>query len=109
MLKEIDTKLIEQAVAKLAVETNKILPEDLCKAISCAKCSECSALGKDILTDLENNIEAAKELDIPVCQDTGMAVVFADIGQDVHIVGDAFEDAVNKGVSLGYTDGLLRK
>lgn len=109
MLKEIDTKLIEQAVAKLAVETNKILPEDLCKAISCAKCSECSALGKDILTDLENNIEAAKELDIPVCQDTGMAVVFIEIGQDVHLVGKPLKDAVNDGVSRGYGEGFLRK
>jgi fumarate hydratase subunit alpha len=109
MIKEIDTKRIEQAVAELCIQTNKILPTDLSNAISCAKCSECSDLGKDILEDLEKNIEAAKELDIPVCQDTGMAVVFLEIGQDVHLVGKPLKEAINCGVRKGYCEGLLRK
>ena len=73
------------------------------------KKSETNEVAKSILSDLKSNIDAARELDIPVCQDTGMAVVFAEIGQDVHIVGGSFEKAVNDGVSLGYTKGLLRK
>ncbi len=109
MVKEINTKVIEQAVAKLCIETNKILPQDLCDAICSASCSECSALGKDILNDLKNNIDAAKALDIPVCQDTGMAVVFVEIGQDVHLVGTPLKDAINNGVKQGYCQGLLRK
>lgn len=109
MFKEIDTKVIEDAVANLVVETNKVLPKDLCNAISSAKCNECSALGKDILADLESNIGAASELDIPVCQDTGMAVIFLQIGQDIRLVGKSLKEAVNDGVRKGYQDGLLRK
>ncbi len=69
---------------------------------------ETSELGKSIFKTMSDNIAAAAELDIPICQDTGMAVVFAEIGQDVHIEGGLFEDAVNHGVHLGYTEGLLR-
>ncbi len=108
-MREIDASLITNTVKNLLIKANKILPNDLVECIGCSKIAEDNETAKSILCDLESNIDAAKELDIPVCQDTGMAVIFAEVGQDVHIVGGSFEDAVNKGVSLGYTDGLLRK
>ncbi|MCH5317075.1 MAG: fumarate hydratase [Eubacterium sp.] len=108
-MREINVSLITQTVKELVIKANKILPDDLVSCISCSKESENNDTARSILGDLEANIDAAKELDIPVCQDTGMAVIFAEIGQDVHIVGGSFEEAVNKGVSLGYVDGLLRK
>lgn len=108
-MREISAKEITQTVKELVIRANKILPDDLVSCIGCSKKSEINETAKSILGDLEANIDAAKELDIPVCQDTGMAVIFAEIGQDVHIAGGSFEAAVNEGVSLGYTDGLLRK
>lgn len=108
-MREINVSLITETVKKLVIKANKILPDDLVDCISCSQKAECNATAKSILCDLQSNIDAAKELDIPVCQDTGMAVIFAEIGQEVHITGGDFEEAVNKGVSLGYTDGLLRK
>ena len=108
-MREINASLITETVKELVIKANKILPDDLVDCIGCSKANEKNETAKSILCDLEANIDAAKELDIPVCQDTGMAVIFAEIGQDVHIVDGDFEAAVNKGVSLGYTDGLLRK
>lgn len=108
-MREISASLITETVKELVIKANKILPSDLVDCIGCSKADEKNETAKSILSDLEANIDAAKELDIPVCQDTGMAVIFAEIGQDVHIVDGDFEAAVNKGVSLGYTDGLLRK
>ena len=108
-MREINVSLITQTVKELVIRANKILPDDLVSCISCSKESENNGTARSILVDMEANIDAAKELDIPVCQDTGMAVIFAEIGQEVHIVGGGFEEAVNKGVSLGYTEGLLRK
>lgn len=109
MIREINTKQISLAVKELVIKANKTLPDDLVECIGCFKALESNKTAESILGDLEENIAAARELDLPVCQDTGMAVIFAEIGQDVHIVGGAFEDAVNQGVSDGYTDGLLRK
>ena len=107
-MREIDVSIIEQAVRDLCISANKILPSDLEERICrCTEC-ECDELPKSIMQTLQDNIGAAKELDIPICQDTGMAVVFAEIGQDVHLVGGGFESAVNKGVSRGYTEGYLR-
>ena len=107
-MREIDVSLIEQAVRDLCILANKRLPEDLEERIHfCADC-ECSELPSSIMKSLEDNIEAAKQLDIPVCQDTGMAVVFAEIGQQVCLVGGGFEEAVNRGVARGYTEGYLR-
>lgn len=107
-MREIDLSLVEQAVRDLCIKANKHLPVDLENRIKeCGAC-ECDSLPKSIMQSLEDNINAAKELDIPVCQDTGMAVVFAEIGQDVHFTGGSFEAAVNKGVSRGYTEGYLR-
>lgn len=108
-MKEINVSLITDAVARLCIEANKQLPEDIKKGICAAKCSECNSLAKSVLEDLEKNLDASNELDIPICQDTGMAVVFLEIGQDVHLVGGDLYEAVNKGVAKGYTDGLLRK
>lgn len=107
-MKNIQSSEISNAVKELCIASNKVLPGDLVNCIACAEKEEQNRTAKSILADLGNNIQAAKELDIPVCQDTGMAVVFAEIGQDVHIVGDDFETAVNEGVRQGYTQGLLR-
>lgn len=108
-MREINSEEITKAVKELVIKANKILPDDLISCISCSKQNEENETAKSVLSDLEDNIDAAEELDIPICQDTGMAVIFAEIGQDVHIAGEGFEKAVNKGVSQGYTDGLLRK
>ena len=104
-MREIDVSVIEQAVRDMCIFANKQLPHDLEERIRyCAGC-ECDELPVSIMKTLTDNLEAARELDIPICQDTGMAVIFAEIGQDVHIVGGSFEAAVNKGVSRGYTEG----
>ncbi len=107
-MREINVSLISEAVEALCIKANKILPDDL--ACNIAKCRECekNTLAKSILSDIELNLDAAKELDIPICQDTGMAVVFLEIGQDVHFVGGSLYDAVNLGVHNGYVNGLLR-
>lgn len=107
-MREVDVKLVEQAVRDLCISANKILPADLENRISACAACETEELPCSIMQSLQENILAAKELDIPVCQDTGMAVVFAEIGQDVHFIGGGFEDAVNRGVSRGYTEGYLR-
>ena len=108
-MREIDVGEIIKAVEELCIKANKILPDDLCGCISCAEKSETDELPKKIMGTLLENLDAAKELNLPICQDTGMAVIFCDVGQDVHIVGGDFENAVNEGVSRGYTNGLLRK
>ncbi len=107
-MREIDVSIIELAVRDLCIDANKRLPYDLEERISFCSGCECAELPKSIMQSLQDNIEAAKELDIPICQDTGMAVVFAEIGQDVHLVGGGFEEAVNRGVARGYTEGFLR-
>lgn len=109
MIKEISCNVITQAVADLCIKANKNLPDDIIDCISVAKEKETNQLARSILDSMEENIDKAKELDVPICQDTGMAVVFAQIGQDVHIIGGSFEDAVNDGVRIGYEKGLLRK
>ncbi len=107
-MREIDVSVIEQAVRDLCIKANKHLPADLEEKISvCAEC-ENADLPKSIMNSLEENIKAAKELDIPICQDTGMAVIFVEIGQDVHFIGGSFEKAINSGVARGYTEGYLR-
>ena len=108
-MREIDAKIITQAVCDLCIKANKHLPADLESKIKACTLCECDALPRSIMKSLEDNLDAARELDIPICQDTGMAVVFAEIGQDVHIVGGSFEKAVNEGVARGYTEGYLRK
>ena len=108
-MKEINVSRITDVVAHLCVEANRILPYDI-KASLCSACEqESNELGRAVRCDLKENIKAAESLNIPVCQDTGMAVVFLKIGQEVHLVGGNLYDAVNLGVRKGYTEGLLRK
>ena len=108
-MREISCNLITEVVEKLCIESNKKLPEDIIDCVKCAKESETTPLSKSIINDIYDNIIAAEELNIPVCQDTGMAVVFIEIGQDVHIIDGSLEDAINLGVRNGYINGLLRK
>lgn len=107
-MREISVKCISEAVEKLCIKANKILPSDLAENIGRCKFCERNNLAKDILSDLEANLDAAIELDIPICQDTGMAVVFLEIGQDVHFTDGNLYDAVNEGVHNGYINGFLR-
>lgn len=108
-MKEIHCNDIAQAVARLAIDACYHLPEDMVKAMRKSREAEPSPVGRNILDQLLENAGIAADGQIPLCQDTGITVVFAEIGQDVHIVGGAFEDAVNEGVRRGYTDGYLRK
>ena len=108
-MREISCKDIEKAVEKLCIKAAVWLPADMAMALECAAESEVSPAGAAALNDIVDNYKYAAEKNLPICQDTGMAVVFAEIGQDVHITGGAFEDAVNRGVGAGYTNGFLRK
>lgn len=107
-MRELSTALIAQAVKELCISANKILPQSLaCRIFECRKV-ERGPLAAEILGDLERNLNAARELDIPICQDTGMAVCFIEVGQDVILTGEPYEDAVNRGVREGYLEGFLR-
>ena len=108
-MKEISVEDIARAVADLAVRACCRLPQDMVDGMRKAHKAEPSPVGKNILEQLLENAVIAANDGIPICQDTGLAVVFADVGQDVRIVGGAFEDAVNEGVRRGYVDGYLRK
>lgn len=108
-MKEILCSQITETVKELCIKANKILPDDLVCRIENGYKAEEKDLSKNVMKDLLDNLNCAKELNIPICQDTGMAVIFAEIGQDVHIKDGSFENAVNEGVRLGYVDGLLRK
>lgn len=109
MIREIDTGIITATVAELCIKANMVLPQDIVGRIEKATDSEIQPLSKSVMEDIKENARIAKERDLPICQDTGMAVVFIEIGQDVHIVGGRFEEAVNEGVRLGYEKGYLRK
>lgn len=108
-MKEIHVDAIAKAVAALAVQACCRLPADMVEGLQQARANEPSPVGKNILDQLLENAAIAAHDAIPICQDTGLAVVFADVGQDVHIVGGSFIDAVNEGVRRGYVDGYLRK
>ena len=107
-MREIAASAIAKAVADLCVKANTELPDDVACAMQKARKAETWAPACGILDILRENADIAKREHMPICQDTGMAVVFADVGQEVHISGD-FETAVHEGVRRGYTDGLLRK
>ena len=107
-MREVPVSQVSETVARLCIEANKKLPADVETRIRWGCVAERSPLGKTIMDDLLCNLDAAREMDIPICQDTGMAVVFLEIGQEVHFAGGRITDAVNIGVAKGYTDGLLR-
>lgn len=108
-MREIQCSQIINTVKGLCIEANKVLQKDLICRISEGYKAEENELPKSVMGDLLKNLDCAKELNIPICQDTGMAVVFVELGQDVHIAGGGFEAAINEGVRQGYVDGLLRK
>lgn len=108
-MRTIDVKQITEAVAKLAVDANQYLTDDVYNALVAGQGREESPLGKEILGQLVENACIARDEQRPICQDTGMAVVFLELGQDVHVTGGSLEEAVNKGVAKGYTEGYLRK
>ena len=109
MVRTIKTEEITRNIKEMCIETNYGLSSDMCRVLEKAQQSEKSALGSQILDQLQENLKIAGEDQIPICQDTGMAVVFLEIGQDVHLKGGSLEEAVNEGVRQGYTEGYLRK
>lgn len=109
MIRTVQTEIITETIKKMCIEANYSLSSDMVKAMRKAEEKEESVLGKQILAQLQDNLEIAASDMIPICQDTGMAVVFLEVGQDVHFEGGSFEDAVNEGVRRGYTGGFLRK
>lgn len=108
-MREIDVKEVTNALREMAISINHKLSPDMCELLNNSTNKEESPLGKQILEQLKENMNIAQADMIPICQDTGMAVVFAEIGQDVHFVGGNLEDAINEGIRQGYVDGYLRK
>ena len=109
MIREINVDKLTENISSMCIEANHILSEDMkCKLKEAVEKEE-SQLGKKILNQLQENLKIAKEDQIPICQDTGMTVVFLEVGQDVHFTGGSVEDAVNEGVRQGYVNGYLRK
>lgn len=109
MIRTIRVEEITKNIKEMCIEANHFLSPDMTEAMKCAEKNEEAPLGKQILEQLQENLKIAGEDMIPICQDTGMAVVFLEIGQDVHLEGGALEDAVNEGVRQGYVEGYLRK
>jgi fumarate hydratase subunit alpha len=108
-MREVPTDKIIEVVKRLFIEANTQLGQDIIEAFDRALEKEESPLGKEVLAELKENAEIAKREEVPICQDTGLAVLFVDMGQDVHIVGGDFSEAVNEGVRRGYQEGYLRK
>ena len=109
MVRTIHTDLILDTIREVCIEANYFLPEDMSVCMRQASGREQSPLGRKLLGQLQENLEIAASERIPICQDTGMAVVFVKLGQDVHIEGGSLTDAINRGVRDGYTEGYLRK
>lgn len=109
MIRTIRVEEITKNIKEMCIEANHFLSPDMAEAMKCAEKNEEAPLGKQILEQLQENLKIAGEDMIPICQDTGMAVVFLEIGQDVHLEEGALEDAVNEGVRQGYVEGYLRK
>ncbi len=108
-MKTINVSEITQNIKEMCIEANHFLAPDMAQALETATDNEKGPLGTQILNQLRQNLKIAGEDMIPICQDTGMAVIFMEIGQDVHFEGGSLEDAVNEGVRQGYTEGYLRK
>lgn len=108
-MRTIHTEEIISNIRQMCIEANHMLTPDMQKALECAVTDEKSPIGQKVLGQLQDNLQIAQEDTIPICQDTGMAVVFLEIGQDVHFEGGSLTDAINEGVRRGYVDGYLRK
>jgi fumarate hydratase subunit alpha len=108
-VRELDVREVAEAVRDMCITANYDLPRDVYDALVQAREAEESPVGRDVLGQLIENADIATADRVPICQDTGFAVIFAEVGQDVHLVGGPFEDAVNEGVRQGYGDGYLRK
>ena len=108
-MRTLNVEEISKNIKEMCIEANHFLSPDMAEAMKCAEKNEEAPLGKQILEQLQENLKIAGEDMIPICQDTGMAVVFLEIGQNVHLEGGALEDAVNEGVRQGYVEGYLRK
>ena len=108
-MKVIEVSKVTETIKEMCIEANHFLSDDMKEALYNAQKEEESALGKQILGQLQENLSIAGEDMIPICQDTGMAVFFMEIGQDVHFTGGSLEEAINEGVRRGYVDGFLRK
>lgn len=108
-MRTIQVQQITEQIKEMCIQVNHYLSEDMKEELRNAQASEKSPLGCQILSQLQENLKIAGEDMIPICQDTGMAVVFLKVGQDVHLEGGSIEDAVNEGVRQGYTEGYLRK
>ena len=108
-MREVNVSIITDNIKEMCIEANHFLTDDMKNVFEKAVKNEESALGKQVLGQLEENLMIAGEDMIPICQDTGMAVVFINVGQDVHLIGGDITDAINEGVRRGYVDGYLRK
>lgn len=108
-MRTMDVSVITDNIKEMCIEANHILSKDMVCALNCACEQEKSPLGRQVLGQLQDNLQIAAEDMIPICQDTGMAVVFLEVGQDVHLTGGSLEEAINEGVRRGYVEGYLRK
>lgn len=108
-VREVDVSRITDEVARACIEANMTVGEGVRKAVEAGLAAEKSAVGREVLETILQNLDIAAEDQVPACQDTGMAVVFVEVGQDVHLVGGSLEDAVNAGIRKGYLEGYLRK
>lgn len=107
-MREISCNEISELIEKLCIQAATVLPKDMCRVIEAAAEREESPVGRSILQDIQDNFRLAREKGVPICQDTGMAVVFLEMGQEVHITGGSLQEAVNLGVHNGYLNGRLR-
>lgn len=108
-MRELDVKIITENIKEMCIEATHFLSDDMKNALYESVDKEESPLGKQILNQLQENLQIAGDDMIPICQDTGMAVIFINVGQDVHFTGGNIEDAINEGVRQGYVEGFLRK
>ena len=108
-MRELPVAEITAAVAQLAKEANCYLPKDVYEAFQKARVTEPSPSGQEIIGQLMENADIARNEDMPICQDTGLAIVFIDVGQDVHFTGGSLDEAIHEGVAKGYVDYYLRK
>ena len=108
-MRTIETKEITRHIKEMCIEANHYLSDDMQEVFKKSAQTEASPLGRQILRQLEENLEIAANDMIPICQDTGMAVIFIKVGQEVHIEGGSLAEAIHQGVREGYTEGFLRK